>query len=105
MERFNYDDGENKIVLYGNNTRSIFIQSYQINAGKLFVILLNKAFLDMEKLGYKTHTQYVSKKDYNDIIIKKPEWKLICIEEDETYCCECDIKLATSLIIDAFMSI
>jgi hypothetical protein len=105
MEVFKYDDGENLITLYGDGSNSIFIQSYQINSGKLFTILLNKAFLDLEKLGYTTHRQHVSKIDYENIMTKKPEWKLICIEDDGAYCCECDIKFASSLIIEAFMSI
>ena len=105
MEVFKYDDGENTINLYGNGSNSIFIRSYQINSGKLFVVLLNKAFSDMNKLGYKTHRQHVSKTDYENIITKKPEWKLICIEDDGAYCCECEIELAASLIIEAFMSI
>ena len=104
MEVFNYDDGENVIGLYGDNG-SIFIKSYEINSGKLFVLLLNNAFTDLEKLGYKKHRQYVSKKDYDDIISKKSEWTLIYIDEHGAYCCECDIGLASSLIIEAFMSI
>jgi len=104
-EKFVYEDGFNNIILSGNKD-VIYIDEYHIcdNKGKLFVLLIKKAFNELSKLGYTKHQQYVSEEDWNSFLCKKEEWKLLK-KEKIGILIECNIEYASTIIIESFLNI
>jgi hypothetical protein len=105
IERFVYEDECNNIILSGKKD-VIYIDEYKIveSKGKLFVLLIKKAFDELSKVGYKKHQQYVSNEDWNSFLCNKEEWKVL--EKDNlSVLIECNIEYAAKLIIESFLNI
>lgn len=71
---------------------------------KLFMILMKTSFKEMKKKGCTKYQQLSLKTDWDLFLKENPEWKIIKENKyDESVLIECNIDIASELVIDSFL--